>query len=549
MVRADVCIIGGGLTGLLAAKAALAQGKKVVLIERGGEYNPENSNRDTWWKEAVEAKTVDDDGFVHYKNAFPHSELYFSDLVENESEAAPWSFNYNMRYGIGGAAQMWSGMTWRLMPEDFATKEKFGYGCNWPIGYDQISPYYDRAEQILEVSGPSAENRATYKYWPWNNNFKYEHFPLSHLDKKFQETLGDIGELVPQPHAVRNKPVEDGGCVGAKTCVSYCASKAIFKSNDRILPDIIFSENLEIIFNAAAVRIDWDNAAGKINYIVCKQDEDQELFSVKADVYFLCANAFENVRLIKYSELQNKKTFGRTSPWIGRFFSSHAAVTYTVVMRDEVYPVRGRPTHASVIEWAKPEFRPDHGGITLEVWNSDFTLGYGPAAHFNAHASQGHWGPHLFKLLKSYERRFCISMIFETEMSREKVLSLSPTRVDRFGIPIGRADVGLTDTDFKSLSRVEEIVKNIAQQPDVEELFENGRGLNGNHPLGGLRMSRTAQSGVINEYCRSHDFNNLYILGGGAFCSTGSFNPTLTITALALRAFDDPALGWTNAID
>lgn len=543
----DVCVIGGGLTGLMTAKAALAQGKSVVLIERGGEYVPDELDRRTWWKESVRSQPISgDDGHLHYRNTFEDEAKRFDDLVQNESGIPPWSFQYNMWYGIGGASQMWSGMAWRLAPEDFRTQSHYGYGADWPISYDDIAPYYNRAERLLEVSGPDVETRGGYRYWPWENNYSYKHFPLSHLDHKFQEVLGDMAELVPQPHAVRNKPVEEGGCVGAKTCVSYCGSKAIFRSNERILPEIIFDDNLEILFETAVTRLDWDNATGQITGVICQDKTEGTAQRIEAGTYFLCTNAFENIRLIKYSEQQNGFAFGRSASLVGRYFSSHAAVTYTVVMKEKVYPVRGRPTHASVIEWVNRPEQSRQGGVTLEVWNSDFTLGYAPWRHFENHVGKGHWGGHLFNLLDSFENRFCISMIFETEMTKEKQMVLSTVNRDRFGIPLGRVELGLSTMDEVTLARVEDLAKQIGGRPQLREFFENGRGINGNHPLGGLRMSESPETGVLNKRCRSHDFRNLYILGGSAFCSTGSFNPTLTIAALAIRAFEDPELGWEN---
>ncbi len=542
--RYDVCVIGGGLTGLMTARAALANGKTVLMVERGSEYRPHQTDRKSWWKETVASEHDEFTGYVHYRNRFDGDQDYFDDLVQNESGKPPWSFKYNMWYGLGGSAQMWSGLAWRLVPADFKTKSSFGYGFDWPIEYADLEKYYDRAEQFLEVSGPDHSVRKNLKYWPWNNNFTYPHFPLSYLDQRFQDIIGDLGELVPQPHAVRNKPVEDGGCIGAKTCVSYCASKAIFKSGERILPGIIFDSNLEIRLQTAAVRLDWDQ--GRITGVTCRDSAGGKTFMVEADKYFLCGNAFENVRLIKYSEQQNAKKFGRASRMVGRFFSSHGAVTYTCITEKDVFPVRGRPTHASVIEWVDREKHSRVGGITLEVWNNDFTLGFAPWRHMEEHVKRGHWGGHLFSLVKSFERRFCISMVFETEMTRTKTLSLSPSKVDKFGIPVGRVDTGFSPVDRRTLDRLQSLSGKIGSCDGISEFFRNGRGINGNHPLGGLRMSRSAREGVVNDRCKSHDFDNLYILGGGAFCSTGTFNPTLTIAALAIRAFEDPTLGWNN---
>lgn len=138
-------------------------------------------------------------------------------------------------------------------------------------------------------------------------------------------------------------------------------------------------------------------------------------------------------------------------------------------------------------------------------------------------------------------------MIFETEMTDDKRISLSNRNFDRFGLPLGRVDLGLSAQDQATLNRAETLAEEIGAKAQITSFFENGRGINGNHPLGGLRMSDSVETGVLNDRCRSHDFKNLYVLGGGAFCSTGSFNPTLTIAALAIRAFEDPELGWSDA--
>ena len=536
--------MGSGLTGLLVARRALQAGKKVVILERGVEYAPDEFDRNTWWKEETRIKEEYADGTFLYANEFAGASKYFDDLAQIEGKGHPWTFQYNMWRGVGGSSQMWSGMAWRLCPDDFQTKSKFGYGTDWPISYAEMAPYYDRAEELLEVAGPSPKETASYKYWPWSNNFQYPPFKLSYLDKKFQSVIGDEGEIVAQPHAVRNKSPEDGGCVGAKTCVSYCPTKAIFKGNERILPEILFDDNLIIMSNACATRIIWKNDGDIIEGIEALDHETGVSTTIEAETYFLCANALENIRLIKSSEMLNGGAFGDSSRYVGKYFSSHAALTYTVDLEEKVFPVRGRPTHGSVIEWVAREQGEYRTGVTMEVWNSNFIRGYHPKRHFEVLAEEGHWGNYLFDTLERYEHQFCVSMIFETEMVEEKEVSLSTRNFDKFGLPLARADVQLTSLDLQSVRFIEGKIDQIRNRFGVRSIEMNGCGLNGNHPLGGLRMSDSADTGVVDSFSRCHDFKNLYILGGGAFCSTGSFNPTLTITALALRALDDPRLGW-----
>lgn len=548
MEHFDVCIIGAGLTGLLSARKFLKEGKKVLLVERGSEYRPSMDDRETWWQECVTSDEMSKDGRILTRNTFPGSEEKFPDLVSCDTRNAPWNFQYNMWHGIGGSAQMWSGMSWRLAPHDFRLKEIFGHGEDWPVSYEELAPFYDEAETLMEVSGPSPDETSSYRFWPWKNNFRYKPFRLSYLDRCFQDSIGDIGQIVMQPHAVRNLPAEEGGCVGAKTCVSCCPTGAIFKARERLFDDIVMDDNLDLRVETCCVRLEWDTAAGKITKAVLREKDSKEEYAVSASLFFLCANALENITLIQRSEVMNNKRFGRSADMVGRYFSSHGAFTWSVLMEKPVYPTRGRPTHGSIIEWVERQAEDRRNGVLMEVWQSDFFRGYHPKEHFEKDVAAGHWGGTLFKRLSDFERRFAISLIFETDMSHTKAVTLSPDHVDHYGLPVPLVSLSLNDQDERTIRFGLGKVDEISACAGIDSLEPIGYGFNGNHPLGGLRMSDSPETGVVDRFGRSHDFQNLYILGGGMFCSTGSFNPTLTIAALTLRTLqDDPRLQDSDA--
>lgn len=545
MKHFDVCIIGAGLTGLLSARSFLQQGKKVLLVERGNEYRPAMDDRETWWEERVITAPMSRDGRALTRNEFDRSEEKFPDLVSCDTRNAPWNFQYNMWHGIGGSAQMWSGMSWRLAPHDFRLRTTFGHGEDWPISYEELAPFYDEAETLMEVSGPLPADTETYRFWPWKNNFRYKPFRLSYLDRRFQETIGDIGQIIMQPHAVRNLPAEEGGCVGAKTCVSCCPTGAIFKARERLFDDIMMDDNLECLLETCCVRLEWDTEAKKITAAVLREKDSETEFTVSASMFFLCANALENITLIQRSEVMNGQSFGRSSDMVGRYFSSHGAFTWSVLMEKPIYPTRGRPTHGSIIEWVDRQAEDRRNGVLLEVWQSDFFRGYHPMEHFEKDVAAGHWGKTLFKRLLEFERRFAISLIFETDMSNLKSVTLSPDHVDKYGLPVPLVSLSLNDQDQRTINFGLAKVDEISTKSGIQSLDPIGYGLNGNHPLGGLRMSNSPETGVVDSFGRSYDFKNLYILGGGMFCSTGSFNPTLTIAALTLRTLKSDARLWT----
>lgn len=540
-IACDVLVVGSGLTGMIAAEAAVKAGLDTVVLERGDEYLPDDTNRRTWWREDTEPDGPPTaDGFQRFRNHWPWAEEGgFNDLVSNESYGHPWGFQYNMWYGIGGAARMWSGLAWRLHPDDFRTRSLHGYGTDWPLSYDELAPWYDLAETRLEVAGPQAPQDP--RFWPWQNNFAYPAFKHSYLDRELQRIFGADATLLHQPHAVRNRPADEGGCVGAKTCVKHCPTNAIFRPNDRFLPEILFAPNFQLHALSPATHLEVDDGGTVTGVRFCQEGRAMR---ARARHVFLAANAVENARILLNSGRLAGKPVANGSGQLGRHFASHGAVTFRLHMQDKVYPQRGRPTNASALDWLAGPERDRVNGHILEIWNSDFSTGNTPWEHLrNIHQREGHWGATLLDKVLDFERRTDVVFVFEREMTGDSFITLAE-RTDKFGLPIARTVTPCTYRDFATIRRIDERAQALFARPGIARFECFGRGVNGNHPLGGIRMSASPSDGVVDTWCRAHDHPNLYVLGGGAFCSTSALNPTLTIAALALRAVRDPRLGW-----
>ncbi|MBI5511347.1 MAG: GMC family oxidoreductase [Deltaproteobacteria bacterium] len=542
-LEADVCIIGGGLAGTIVAERALKRGRKVLLIDRGADYRTHDTDRSTWWWDHVVTTEAGIDGrFTRYKNDFPGAAARFDDLAEIESTADLWAFRYSMRYELGGSAARWYGLSFRLHPDDFKTKSLFGYGEDWPIGYDDLAPYYDQAEEILEVSGPSAPDAAV---WPWHNKFVYPAFKQSYLDLRFEAASGGLVRLVPQPHAARNRPEWEGGCLGMKTCVQHCTAGAIFRPQNRILSSYLFNDRLHVLSLTAVTHLELSQDGAKIE-AVHGVDSAGAPLTARARHFFLAANAVENVRILLASAEKTGEPVANRSGTVGRYFASNGEVTCTAVLDEPVFPNRGRPTTSSCLSWLSRDERAGRNAVVLEVWNGDVTRGGdSPWAQLAATwERQGLWGEELALSLADYEHRFSIVFSYETEMTAASTLSLGRAR-DRFGLPLARAAITPTARDLSTRAFIAAKAGALRGQKAMRSLAVARDGLSGCQPRGGTRMSASAETGVVGDRCRSHDHENLYVLGSGPFCSTGSFGPSLTIAALALYAADDPALGWS----
>jgi len=525
----DVCIIGSGITGALAAQHFLDQGLEVLILERSDDiYFPET--RAGYWDEAWQRHP---DNPSIYRNYWPQAEQYFDDLVAVENVNRRFGFHYNMKYGFGGSGAVWSGASWRLKPEDFQTRTLFGYGRDWPFSYEDLAPYYDRVEQIFLTSGPQ-----DHPDWPWKNNYPYPAFKQSYSDKVMTQVLAPEFKVTPNAFSVRNTTPVAGGCVGSKTCVKKCPANARFRPDFHILYPYLNHNNLTLWLKSPAVKLNLaaDNRIASVTVLKAGQHLEQ----VQARYYFLAANTIENIRLLHHSATD--RPVANSSGLLGHFFASHGAVVMSAILDQPLYVGRGRPTTSSAINTLNHGQRDQFNGYMLEIWNLDWNMGLTPGAILRStRLKERQWGLSLFKRARQADHRLALTLIFEIELRHRNQVNLSAVK-DQFNLPLARVDFKFGRRDDRTLNQMKKVAKMLGRKPGINELKLWGYGLNGNHPLGGYVCGHDPKTSVVDAFMRSHDHANLYILGGGAFNSTSALNPTHTIAALTLKALDDNRL-------
>ncbi len=529
----DVCIIGTGITGSLVADHFIKKGASVVMLERSDDiYFP--ARQKEYWTEDCTMKQ--EGAHLISRNYWTDAEKYYDDLVSIENSQNEFTFNYNMKYGLGGSGAVWSGASWRLTAEDFATQSLFNYGRDWPFTYADLCPYYDRVEQIFHTSGPMQEPS-----WPWKNNYKYPHFKQNYLDKVAARILAPEYLVTPSPFSVKNLPEREGGCIGAKNCVRRCPSNARFRPDTELLYQHLKNPQADItlLLKTACMKLKLAKDRRIQNVEVLYKGK---IKPVKARYYYLAANTIENLRILLNSSDNQQGNVANSNDLLGRYFASHGALATSITLNEPVYVYRGRPTTSSVINTLNHKQRTQFNSYMMEIWNYDWSVGFNPMAFMEEfRLKEQHWGKTLFDKIKTADNRFAATYIFEIESQKRNRVLLSSVK-DKLGLPLANIDFKLSERDQKTFSFLKQAAAQLKNKTGIDSIRVSGYGLNGNHPLGGYICGNDPQTSVVDAWMRSHEHDNLYILGGGAFNSTSALNPTHTIAALTLKALDDPRI-------
>ena len=148
----DVCIVGSGAGGGMAVKILTEAGLKVALLEAGPDYDPANPEQQTqlkWPYESPRRGANTNRAFGDFDAAYGGWEIEGEPYTRNNGTQFDW-FRSRM---LGGRTNHWGRISLRFGPKDFKRRDFDGLGDNWPIGYDDVKPYYDRVDKMIGVFG------------------------------------------------------------------------------------------------------------------------------------------------------------------------------------------------------------------------------------------------------------------------------------------------------------------------------------------------------------------------------------------------------------
>lgn len=493
--RVDVCIVGAGAAGCTLAKELAEGGMSVVVLEAGR------------WLDTQEDFLNDE---LSMLGTLDWDDLRLSGGADPIKLGRP-----NTGRAIGGSTVHFTAMKLRLHPDDFKLRANEGIGVDWPISYEDLEPYYEKAEDFVGVSGP--------RDMPWPGNrasYPQGELPLNAGDEVIAEGFDKLGiRWRMTPHAVLTGE-KDGRspCMFYGFCVQGCKSDAKGSALVTWVPAAV-KAGAEFREGCMAVRV---NSSSRGQVAGVSYFHDGALHEQQASIVIVCGYAIETPRLLLNSGLANR------SGQVGRNLMVHpASIGYGRFNRpldNFITPPVGILTQDP---YGTQQGRSFKRGYLLNRY-SMFPIEF-VTTLLDAHPEL--WGARLHQVMDDYP--FWTILTSQNEMLPRADNRVEPSDLsDAHGVPVARVSMSYGDNERAMLGHSARYVEDVLRAAGAEEvLMADGH----YHVLGTCRMGEDPSSSVVDPYCRSHDVPNLFVCDGSVFPTCGAVNPSLTIEALALR--------------
>ncbi|MEJ7776449.1 MAG: GMC family oxidoreductase [Sphingomicrobium sp.] len=496
----DAVIIGTGAGGAPLLSRLAAAGLSVVALEAGVQWRPD---RDFATDEAEQNKL-----------------FWMDERLSGGGDPLAFGKN-NSGIGVGGSTLHYTAYTPRPQPDDFRIRSEFGVGEDWPIGYEDLVPYFDELEAFLGVSGPG-----TYPWGPERPSYPLAPLPLNGPAQLMERACAEVGiRTSPAPNAALSGSWYQPGhgwrpaCTNRGFCQAGCSTGAKASMDVTFVP-LAVAHGAEVragCFVTGFAR----NVAGRITGVVytSRDGEDIQL----CDHVFLCAGAVESPRLLLIAGLAN------SSGEVGRNFMAHAGVQVWGSFEEEVRPYKGIPGGLISEDTHRPPDADFAGGYLLQ------SIGVMPLTYAGEVArGRGLWGEQLRRHMRGYNHVAGINILGDCLPAGGNDLTLSD-ELDGRGLPKPLIRFTAGDNEKRMSRHAEKIMRGLWDIAGASDVWSFDRYA---HTIGTCRMGDDPDRAVVNADCRAFDVPNLSICDNSVFPSALAANPALTIMALSLRTAD-----------
>ena len=544
---ADVIIVGSGAAGGMAAYSLTKAGLRCLLLEAGRDYDPQTE---------VDMYAPESDAPLRGAATPDKPFGYFDATV-----GGGWQVDgepYTMREGtdfrwyrsrmLGGRTNHWGRHVPRWGPYDFKPFSRDGLGVDWPIGYDDVAPFYDRVERMIGVNG----GRIDLENHPDSSPGCLMPPPKPRIPEMLlKATCESMGIPVRTAHTAvltRDMPDEVApriACFNATPCTRGCTIGAMFQTTTSFLPMAKATGKLTIVTDAMVSRVVMAGAgrAAGVEYVDRKTGARHQ---VKARAVVVAGGTCETTRLLLNSGgVEQPGGLANASGELGRNLTDSTGASF----RAYIPGLADRPRYNEDGIGGQHVYIPFWLYKEQQRGELDFARGY----HFEiggrfgippAAALPRMWGAGLKKAVRSTSGA-TIGMTLRGEMipNKDTFCEIDPAVKDRFGIPVLRFAFRWSQHEVNQVAHGRKIAHAVFKRmngtildPDLppEKIMTAGGEII--HELGTARMGADARSSVVDSYGQTWDVGNLVLMDGAIFASGAHKNPTLTILALALRA-------------
>jgi choline dehydrogenase-like flavoprotein len=525
LLEADVVIVGSGVAGSLIAWRLAEAKLKVMILEAGPRID-----RLEAFKSYVAARLKN---FNAPYPSVPHAPTErlntWNDYYIN---TGPDKFRGTYTRAVGGSTWHWAGSALRYQPSDFRMKSSFGVGIDWPLGYDELAPFYDEAERALGVAGSKTEEWGA----PRESDYPMPPIPPTYLDTAVGDVLGPLGMSLAVFPQARNSVYYDERpqCCGSASCVPLCPIGAKYDAGVHAIKAEQAGARLEADAVVHRIETDTNHQISTVHFL----RSDGSTGSATGRIVVLAANAIETPKLLLMSRGERTpKGVANSSNTVGHYLMGQIDQGTRGLTKAPIYPYRGPVLTSAIREFRDGPFRSKHSAVGTSLSNEGWGHARGPQATALKLIDQGLRGKHLQHAIAwRTERQLTLGSTAETLPDLTNTIMPDETRRDAIGIPRPRIHYRIDDYAKAGLAlamRRHEAIFAALESTEVETLpMVTSSGT----ILGTARMGNDPHQSVVDRELRAHDHTNLFIVGGMVFPTAGMHPPTLTIAALALRA-------------
>ena len=525
----DTIVIGAGAGGGVAAAELAEAGQHVLLIERGREL----ASRDLRGNHLQGKRLAEYDVIAGPGPGNPrvleHPDGSTTVLLGEGS-----GYDYGLvAMTPGGGTRLWQGMSWRFYPEDFAMADVYGTPegstlANWPFGYEELEPYYQRIEWELGVAGDGdgvlgarTPRKAGYPMPPMPDDAVRAHLARS------ATTLGWATTAI--PFAINTVPrAGRAACVHCFQCVGHtCPVDAKNGTQNTYIPRALATGNAHLLTSSQVIEIEHDGNGQARGVQVVTQTRSgpvQSQFGAKRIV--VAAGALETPRLLLASGLGND--------WVGRNHHSHGIAMAIAAESPHLKSFAGPGHSIASLEFVHSDREGWGGGVLFDM-PPQYPLALARSAAELGAAPYG--SAHKAWMRRAELPLGVISMVQEIPDHSARV-SLDPRAVDRLGMPAlriaGSAHPATIQAARYMAERAERWVAASGGR-SVRTAALPGAPQGAEHSAGTVRFGSDPSSAACDPQGRLFGTSNVYVADASLHPTNGGFNPGLTVMANALR--------------